>query len=140
MAIEDAIYDRLRNFSALTTLLAGSSNIYPLIIPQGSATPAVTYQQISNPGIHAMAADPNIRSPRFQVDSWSSAYSNVKAIAYQVQQALRDYSGSTQSVTIARIFYDNEVEMAEVGTAGLKGQSKEITYHIAQDYIVWYST
>ncbi len=127
------IYGKLANTAPATTIL-GSTKIYPMVIPQGVALPAITYSQISDPREHAMVGDPNIMHPRYQVSSWSTSYSQVKSLAYQVRLALQDLQTST-GTNIHRVFFENEIEMSEVDP-----MSKEITFHIAQDYIIWWSS
>ena len=130
-SVGTAIYNRLNATAGVTAII--SDRTYPLVLPQGTKLPACTYQQISGPRIHAMGSDPGLTSPRYQVNAWSTSYEQALSLANQLRLSLQDYSGSTGGFEIQRIFFDNEMEISSV-------DKNEIVYHIAQDYIIWYST
>lgn len=109
MSVKAAIYNRLSNFSALTSLV--STRIYPGIAPQNTAIPYVTYQQISNESISAMGADTGLERPRFQVDSWSTSPLEADNVAIQVKSALQRYEGTLEGTTIQVIFLENDVDI-----------------------------
>ena len=134
MTLGEALYTKLST-GTLTTQL-GSTNIYPMVIPQGSTLPVVTYQEISEPWVHAMGSDPGLRTPRYQISTWSTSYSQVKSIAKTVRSLLQDFTGNLGgSVPVQRIFFDNETDLSVVDS-----MTQEITYHVAQDYIVWHTS
>jgi hypothetical protein len=110
------------------------TRIYPVILPTGASLPAISYSQLADPGIHAMARDPGIANPLFQVSVWSTNYAQAVDISKQVRKSLQDYSGSTWG-ECHRIFFETETDMANVDP-----QSKLVTMHIAQDYIVWWTS
>ena len=101
--------------------------------PQGAALPRVTYSQVGDIPVHASGSDPNINQARFQVSCWGSSYSDADSVAKQVKAALRDYSGTIDTITIQRIFYDGRADMREVDP-----ETQEITYHVALDFIIWW--
>lgn len=108
--------------------LAGD-RFYPLVIPQGVALPAATYERVSDQTIHASGADQKTRGPRVRVTAWGSTYASAKALAAQIVAALRDYTGTSSSVTIQRIFYEGDSDGYEADTE---------RYFVDQDFICWY--
>jgi len=133
-SVGQAIYNHLKASSDVTNII--STKIYPSVLPQGGSLPACTYSQISGVRIHAMGQDPGLTHPRYQISSWSTSYSQVHSLAEKVRQSLQDYSGTTGGgVNIQRIFFDQETELPEVDQ-----DSRLVTYQIAQEYIIWYST
>jgi len=130
--VEKGIYARLTGQSGVTNLVR--TNIYPGIAPLNASFPYLTYFKVSGPRIHAMKSDPGLACPRIQVSTWSTSYSQLKAIALQVRTALQDFSGTTGGVTFQRIFFENEYDLPEVDI-----KAKKIYHHIAQDYIAWNS-
>ena len=135
MLLHEALYKQLTT-ATLTTQL-GSTAIYPIVIPQGKDTPAVTYQEISESPVHAMGADPSLMHPRFEISSWSSSYKQAKIIADSVKSVLRDFGstklgGAVAGVEVQRIFFENETDFLDVDV-----QTGTMTYHVAQDYIIW---
>ena len=136
MELGEAIYSQLSGTSDLTALV--STRIYPGVAPQAASLPYVIFFQVTNPGHHAMQADPNINGPRWQVSAWATTYSSVKAIAKQVKASLKDYTGTmggSSGVTVQRVFYENEIDLTDVDPV-----TKDPIHHVAQDYIVWHST
>lgn len=130
MNIEESLYKRLSTYTSLTALV--NNRIYPLVIPQDARLPAVTYQCISDPGIHTMGADSGIYSPRFQLSVWAETYPSAVAVADQVIAALKDFSGQlggAEGVQAQRIFYDNATRFYDSQTG---------TYHIPIDFIIWH--
>lgn len=135
MELGEAIYKQLST-ATLTTKL-GSTAIYPIVIPQGKALPAVTYQEISETRIHAMGADPGLVYPRYQISYWSTDYKQVKVLSKAGRQVLQDFStrlGGAAGVNVQRIFFDNEVDLWEVDPV-----TKQMIYHVVQDYLIWHS-
>ncbi len=134
MELHEAIYKQLST-ATLTTQL-GSTAIYPMVIPQGKALPAVTYQQISEVWSHTMGVDPGIRTSRYQLSYWSTSYKQVKLLADKGRNVLQDFSGDLGgSVTVQRIFFDNEVDLSDIDP-----ETKLPIFHIAQDFIIWHAT
>ena len=131
--IGQGIFARLSQQTGLTTIV--SNKIYPNIAPSNSTVPYVTYHKISEGRIHAMRVDPGLASARIQVSSWSTGKAQVDSMARQTRLALQDYGGTTGGVTIQRIFFDGETEISD-----LEPETVAPFYHIAQDYIVWYTT
>lgn len=139
--IETALYQYL----AATTTVTGytSGRIYPSMIPQGVKLPAIVLYKISNPPIHAMSADPELHSPRFQVSVFDDDYDVAKNVAKAVRVALRDYQTSvsglmgdaTSGVDVQRVFFEGEIDLHD-----LDPETAENKFHIAQDFIIWHST
>ena len=128
----EAIYGKLTHTVAVTTLC--STRISPGYIDFNVRLPAIAYFQVSDPREHAMGRDPNVGSPRFQIDIYSTSFSQMKTLANAVKNALRDYSGSTWG-TIQRVFYEGQVELVEQDP-----ESKLITHRALQDYVIWWNT
>ena len=129
MLLEQALYSYLSGVAGLTALV--STRIYPLMMPQDVTLPAVTYQRISGPRVHTMGTDPGLESPRFQLSSWASSYSSVKAVAEQVRLALQDYAGTmggAGGVVVQRAFLEGDQDFYEPDT---------LIYQVASDFIIW---
>ena len=134
MTLGEALYTKLSTGTLTTSL--GSTNIYPMVIPQESTLPAVTYQEISEPWVHAMGNDPGLRSPRYQVSIWSTTYNQVKSVVKIVRELLQDFTGNLGgSVPVQRIFFEDETDLSVVNSV-----TQEITYHVAQDYLIWHTS
>ena len=58
----------------------GGSRIYPMIRPQGSTLPAITYQRVSRSRVDPfnrsdpLDADERVQNARLQIDCWAATY------------------------------------------------------------------
>ena len=86
-----------------------------------------------------MKVDPNISEPRFQVSCYSTSYAQSLQMAKVVSNGLRDFSGnmgpSSEPVAVQRIFQEFEMDMTHRDL-----ETFEVTYHVIQDYQIWYSS
>ena len=132
MNIDESLYAYLSTYAELVALVG--TKVYPLVLPQDVALPAVTYQRISDPPEHAMGTDAAIYHPRYQINCWANTYTGVQALAAQVKAALRDYTssamGGTGGETVHRVFYE--------GAYG-DYDSNAGEYRETLDFIIWYS-
>ena len=133
MIIEEALYTYLSTHAGLSALV--STRVYPVVMPQGCTLPAVTYQKIDGPRVHAMGSDAGLAHPRFQVSCWGSTYKSTKDVAAQVRAALQDYTGTmggAGGVSVGGVFLDDENDLFDdaAGTG---------VYHVALDFIVWHT-
>lgn len=125
--IESALRSRLATFSGLTALVG--TRIYPLIMPQDAAFPAVTYQKISGPRVHAKEGPLGEAYPRFQVSVWAKEFGDSRRVSEQVRLALDGWRGTVAGVTVRDSALANETDLYESDTA---------TYHTALDFIIWH--
>ena len=109
MTIETALYSYLKDFAGLYALV--STRIYPLILPQNPTLPAVAYQQISGPRVHAMGNDPGITYPRYQFSCWGSTPASAAAVAQQIRLAFENYSGTMGGVGGVTVYHSSVENM-----------------------------
>lgn len=131
--IENAIFQRLSGFSALTALIGGTSpRITPELMTQDTAYPAITYQFVSGQRETAMGVDPGVVSTRLVVDSWVDTYAAARDVKEQVRACLQRFRGTLDSTVILDIFIeDDRDEPAELVNGVLvRRRSTEFT--------VWY--
>jgi len=102
--VEERIYSRLSNYTALTTM---TDRIYTGNRPQESALPAVSVERISSIPAHAMSADPNYVESRFQVNCYADDPLESLQVARQVHNALSRWDSSTDNVEVLSSFEEN---------------------------------
>lgn len=132
MRLEQALYNRLSTYSALTALVGDRIN--PVRLPQGTAYPAVSYFRVSRPTRRTFGGNTAIASPRFQFDCWAKRYTDAKAVADQLIAALNNFSGTmggTGGVEVQDIELMNEMDDDFLDTADL--------YHVVLEFTVWHS-
>ena len=123
--LEAAVYSILSNNTDVTGLV--STRIYPELLPQDCALPAVTYARISTMRHSAMEADPNFAETRMQISSWSSSFSVVQNLSDKVRLAFWRFTGSTASVTIEDVWPENETQLYDSVTE---------THQMAIDFMI----
>lgn len=90
MTAEESLVARLNATPGVTALVG--TRIYPMLIPQGAAMPAVTYQRISTVRPGSLRGPVGQADPRIQVNSWADTYGTAKALADQVRRSLDGYA------------------------------------------------
>lgn len=127
VAIEASLYTILSGAGGVTAL--AGTRIYPLLIPQEAALPALAYQRIS--GRRTMAHDGPITltRARVQITCVAETYSQAKSLAAAVQAALDGYRGTVGSHAILHAFLDNDLDEY--------GETTELPA-VRQDYLILY--
>jgi Protein of unknown function (DUF3168) len=123
MGAEEELFSRLSNFAGLTALVG--TRVYPITAPQGGTLPCVVFQRISGNRVSAMGADREDKRCRFQFDCYASTPDDTRAVAEQVDAALRRYHGGN----IVDVFFSNENDFYD---------DAPILYRRQTDYIVHY--
>lgn len=104
--IENAIFQRLSGFTALTALV--STRITPHLLTQETAYPAVTYFIVAAPRETAMGSDPGIVHARVQIDAWGTTYSSTRDVKEQVRAALQRFRGTLDTTIILDCFLEDD--------------------------------
>ena len=89
--------------------LAGS-RIYPLLIPQEAALPAIAYQLISTTRGMAHDGPTGLASATMQLSIQAESYDGTKDLAEALRLALHGYSGPMGSVEIELCRLDMELD------------------------------
>ncbi len=67
------------------------TRVYPLVLPQGVAYPAIRYQRIDTPRTYSKAGYEGDSRPRLQIDCWATGYMDAKRLAEAVRAAMERY-------------------------------------------------
>ena len=115
----------LEAFLAAVTAVA----VYPNVIPQDAALPAVAYQRISGPRMHEHAGPAGLANPRFQLTCLAATYAAAKGLATACRLALDDYRGMMGTVTVTACQCENEAD----------GYSEVTRRHnVRLDVLIWH--
>ncbi len=132
MILEAAIYAILAAAAGVTTIVG--ARIYPNLMPEGAAYPALTYFTVSADEEHTLDRASGLVHQRIQVDAWGNDYTTVKTLMKQVRSALEAAYGIVQTplgnLDINGILRDNERDLYE---------DKTRTHHCAGDFLVLYN-
>lgn len=103
--IENAIYQRLANYTALAALVG--ARVTPHLMTQDTAYPAVTYFVAAATRETAMGSDPGIVHARVQIDAWGQTYSSTRDVAEQIRAAFERYRGTLDTTVILDSFLED---------------------------------
>ena len=126
MTIEEALKTYLLSQTLITDIV--ENRIYPIVLPQGTELPALSYFQVSNPVQHEV----DIAYPRFQLSSWAEKYSEAKALTNAGKEVLQRYKGKmggASGVKVIQIVFLNSFDIYDPETG---------IYHIPADYKIIY--
>ena len=87
------------------------SRIYPLVRPQNSALPAITYQRISAPRVTSHGGDSGLTNPRYQFNCWSDSYLEARSMAERLEKLFGGQSGMFPGAQAS--FVDNDLDDSE---------------------------
>ena len=120
MSFETALYSRLS--SQLSS--AVGTRIYPLVAPQKTTLPYLTYSKVSAVKQYTHSGSASLSNDRIQISVFSTGYLAGKTIAGAVVTALEGWS------TAQAVFKANELDLYEDETK---------VFHIPVDFRVWHS-
>ena len=121
MTAETALVARLGSTAAVTALVG--ARIYPMLVPQTAALPAIAYQKISPGFLSTLRRTLGLAGPRIQVNSWASSYKDAKAVARAVRNSLNGYDANG----VAALLIDERDLMNPDGPR----------HAVSQDYSIW---
>jgi len=109
--LESKLYTALSGSSKITVTSSISTRIYPLIVPQQSALPAITYARISGGQENNLSGYSSIENPRIQIDCWAETYKEIKTIAENVHTVLNTTTTFSAILISDMDFYEDDVEL-----------------------------
>lgn len=118
--IEETLFTRLSTYANLTALIGTSPvRLYPVIMPEGTVKPAVTYQLISKPTEAAMGTDPGLAHARYQFTAWAETMTAARNVIKQVRLALERYRTTGLQDCLVESEYDLHDDAAYIFGRGL---------------------
>jgi len=94
--IEQGLYDLLSSDQALSQLVG--ARIYPVLIPEETTYPAITYQGVT--GSVKPSVDGRAYSEKsIQIDAWGNTYGDIKCVQAALHRILDGYVGTLSDGT-----------------------------------------
>lgn len=124
MTIEAALKTHLQGDGTISGLVG--DRVFPALVPQGKALPAVTYQQIGGlPMTDLSGADGALINYRIQVNSWADGYMAAQALAEAVRVRMKTAASNFKAVlTLQQDVFEESPRR----------------FGVYQDYSIWYRT
>lgn len=105
-----AVYTVLSGSTAVTALV--STRIYPVLAPQDTTLPYVTYQRGSLTPYQSMTESAGLLDALITVSCWGETWPSVSSVADAVRTALKDKKGAigtgATAQTVERMFLEDE--------------------------------
>jgi len=109
--VEKVIFSLLDNDETVDGLVG--KRIYPGVIPQGKAVPAIVYEQTGGDRSHTFGGVVGYVDSAFDVTCWSSTYGGARTLSDAVRKVLDGHSGTTEAQKVYVMFLNNEVDQIE---------------------------
>ena len=99
MTFEAALKTHLQTDASISALVA--DRIHPMLLPQGSALPAMTYQEVADePQTDLSGTDGDMVRYRTQIICWAASYTAAKALAELVRARLQTAASTFKAVPL----------------------------------------
>lgn len=127
--MEAALFKHLSTQAGVTALVG--TRIYPLVLPQNVAYPAIRYQRISTPRVYSKSGPSGDSRPRLQIDCWALTYGDAKRLADAVETAMKGFAGTHNGHRVASVVCDDEQD-------GYEPDPAPPVYRRTLDFLIWY--
>lgn len=96
--LEQGINALLQSATSITSIV-GTGGIYPVLVPEGSSYPCLSYQVVT--GASDFSLDGTFETEKtIQFDAWGKAYADTKSIQNALHQLLDGFSGALADGTL----------------------------------------
>lgn len=131
---EAAVYKLLTDDATVGGLV--STRVYPVVVPQGSSLPYISYQRVASRHVHSMDGVAGLAETTIQIDCYASTYSGGKALGEAVRLALDGYTGTPVGggTVIGGILLDGINDAPETPQTG----GETIVHRVSMDFVIWY--
>jgi hypothetical protein len=72
--------------------LSGVATIHPMLAPQGSVLPYVTYQRVASNINNVLFGPPSIDNIRIQIDVWAGTYAGAQTLADAIKASMQGWA------------------------------------------------
>jgi len=125
MSLESKLVAYLLNHAGLTALIG--NRLYPLMMPEGTALPAVVYQRVSGMREYQFGAYSGMERPRISFSCWGENYGQAKQVASELKTAMQAKTDSDPTITA---FVVTETDDFDTDTG---------YYRVIVDFMVWHN-
>jgi hypothetical protein len=134
--IETAVYAKMIGDEAIADLVG--TRVYPLVIPQTAALPAIAYQKISSQKMQAHDGGSHLARSRFQITLEAETYGEVKDLADAVRACWDSFQGYVNYFYLQATSIENESDTEDEGRGSLQGQAVTGLPVVRFDVMVWH--
>jgi hypothetical protein len=125
--IDEALYALITGDAGCREQLG--TRVYPLMIPQNAALPAVCYQTITTQRKYSHQGPTLTPAARIQITIKAASYDNAVVVGNLIRTLLEGYKGISGGVRLAGVFLENEYDGFNLDTR---------SFTVRQDYRIQY--
>jgi len=107
--------------------------VYPFLVPQKVALPAVTYLVISDLPAQSMAGPDDLSEANVEIKVWAKSYKEAHQASRTIRGVLDNNSGSYGGITIQAITLTNNTDDTETDP-----ETSVKRYAIGSEFQIWY--
>jgi hypothetical protein len=135
--IEDALYGYLARQAAITALIGSGDDfrLYPDLLPEGIAYPAVAYFRVSTPRLHTLDGPSGFAQPRFQFSVWGNTKSDVIAVVEALRLTLDGFRGQMGDTQVRAILSDDEMGDHDQYDGNTRSFHRVIDFHVSHEEV-----
>lgn len=133
MSIKAGLYSFLTGSTPIAAVVG--TRVYPMLVPQGAAYPAITYQIVSNNHIRSHGGSSQLAYVRVQINSWAATAAAADSLQELIRNRMDGYAGTMGSVTVQSCFLDGERDAFEPSP----GDEADRIYGYRQDFTIAYT-
>jgi len=123
MRAEKVIKTLLGNAAGVTALVA--QRVYPGVVPQGTALPAISYEHVSTVPLPTLTIGTNLVRTRIEVTAVAKTYAAQKSLLEEIRKALDYQRGTVAGVEVVSIMRDSSGPDLRDDDSGLFWQSTD---------------
>lgn len=127
--IEDGLYTHLTAQSTITDIV--EDRIYPTVMPQQTALPAIVFYNVGTTPISRQDGRPTLVRSRIQIDCYADRVRDAKLLSEAVRDALESYVGMMGASSVQAVF------LLEHGSDDFDDIPS--SFRISSDYEVWHT-
>jgi hypothetical protein len=121
MDISEALYKHLSLYKPIADRVA--NRIYPLILPQNCALPAIVYSPVVANYDSALSGDTGFVRQTIQIVCHDKTYKKARELSRLVKQRIQDFQGNMGGLNIQAVFIKTDYELN--GNTSLKFDIEE---------------
>jgi len=127
----------LRQYLAAQSNIAAlvGERIYPVVLPQSAAFPALTYSRTSGGHDYTLKGSSGMAMPTFELDCWGETYDAADELAEAIRLKLNGFNGTMGDTEVKVCVLDDEVDAFEPNDDA----SAEGVYRITLRYRIQYT-
>lgn len=108
MSIGKVIYNVLKDNAGVSALVG--TKIYPMVAPQGTASPLVVYQRIDNDPNDTKTGTSKLDFHRVQITAWGATNTEAESLDDAIRTAIDRYEGTVSGVVVDGVQYLNTTD------------------------------